>query len=106
MTNRAWPFTTSSSVSPFYQRAFHLSLTVLVRYRSLALYLVLEEFYLPDSYCNIKQYYSGSTIPFRPHEQTPDFHRLWFPKENAIRASIYLVLKAKDLPPHPTGRVS
>jgi hypothetical protein len=45
--NQAYVFTISSSISPFYQRTFHLSLTVLVYYRFFALYLALEEIYLP-----------------------------------------------------------
>jgi hypothetical protein len=45
--NHAYVFTISSSISPFYQRTFHLSLTVLVYYRVFALYLALEEIYLP-----------------------------------------------------------
>jgi hypothetical protein len=45
--NHAYVFTILSSISPFYQRTFHLSLTVLVYYRFFALYLALEEIYLP-----------------------------------------------------------
>jgi len=52
--------TTSCSFHFFYQSPFHLSLTVLRRYRSLGLYLVLEEIHLPrfTSHCTIKQCYS------------------------------------------------
>jgi len=80
MYNYASSFTISSSISLFYQRAFHFSLTVLVFYRSPILYLVLEEFYLPYSYCTIKQYYSKIVEKFRFNQTNfkLDYHHLWF----------------------------
>jgi len=47
-----------------YQSSFHLSLAVLVFYRLVCLYLILEEFYLPYSYCITKQYYSFKDHPY------------------------------------------
>ena len=44
--------------SPSFQSTFHLSLTVLFRYRYLLLYLALGEIYLLYSRCNIVQRYS------------------------------------------------
>jgi len=50
-----------------YQSSFHLSLAVLVFYRSVYLYLILEDFYLPYSYCITKQYYSIKDHPYTFH---------------------------------------
>ena len=74
-------FTISDSISLSYQRTFHLSLAVLVRYRTSVIYLALEEFYLPYSHCNIKQCYSQTPVPSIPWWQKLDYHHLGFSKE-------------------------
>ncbi len=106
MTKYASSFTISSSISLSYQRAFHLSLTVLVFYRFPILYLVLEDFYLPYSYCTIKQYYSQKSMSYTAMEdQSLDYHHLWLiqDKYSVIQTPrLYPSLKHMDLTPYST----
>jgi len=91
--NCSYCFTTSSSISLFHQRAFHLYFTVLVRYRLRTWYLALEEVYLPHSYCTIKQYYSLVLFQSGPiwimNGLSPSLAFIW---NNADQASIHPIV--------------
>jgi len=65
--NFDWTYIASRTISPSYQSAFQLSLTVLVCYRNLIKYLALEDAYLLPSDCTPKQSYS--TWPSLHHQK-------------------------------------